>query len=533
MSAEGVAVSDAGVGAKLSSFLRNPFVILIVLGLAIRLILAPLLTANYDMTYWSRIINMGDSGLTLYDIEGYHYTPPWGFFLSFVGFIGSLLGITNLGTRISELSSAMNYDTVYSDIVTSMEFALLVKVSLIIVDVAVAYVLYRFVKDAFGDERKALTVSAIWFLSPMTIVQSAVHGMFDNLAVLMLVICLMMAHKRRYGLAGASLMLAILTKFFAIFLIPLIIAWVLRRDGFTRSGAKSLGIAVLGALICFALVEGPFLLTGDLWNSLYFITMRLDVTADQMAAIFTPTLLAILVIAIVAVIAIAWRWCVRNPDRLNSLVATLSTDAAEKKVIKGALALAVLALMFVMAFGILTAEWSGLTGAVVFLGGKLVTLLNIYAVIIELFLAYELLFRGEADRKRVTMFFMLGSMAVFLWPPLPQYPIFVLPFVAVYAAFYMPKLIKPIFLMGLMFALYDFAASGITVLYTLSMETGWISMDTMVSLTEAFYAFNGELNIATVVSSVFRFVAFLSLIYIIYVWYRESRGKGVLSPRGA
>ncbi len=54
------------------------FLNVILLGLAIRFVLAPLTFNNFDVTYWVRIANMAESGVGLYGIEGYYYTSPWG-----------------------------------------------------------------------------------------------------------------------------------------------------------------------------------------------------------------------------------------------------------------------------------------------------------------------------------------------------------------------------------------------------------------------------------------------------------------------
>ena len=97
---------------------------------------------------------MAESGMGLYVVEGYYYTPPWGYFLSVVAFIGTMLGITDFGVRDSDLSFGMEMGSVFSDVVPTLEFAVLVKTSLVLVDILVAVLLYRLVSEQ-ADERKA------------------------------------------------------------------------------------------------------------------------------------------------------------------------------------------------------------------------------------------------------------------------------------------------------------------------------------------------------------------------------------------
>lgn len=513
---------------RVSCFLHRPLVRALIIGLVIRAVLAPLLTPNYDMTFWMRIMSMADGGLSLYVVDGYYYTPPWGYFLSFLALLGSVFGIT-YGTRVPELSFGMGGDImsssdapIFSDIVPTLGFVILVKAFLVIVDLLVAVLLHRLVSERFGDG-KAVAVAAAWFLCPLVIVESSVHGMFDCIAALFAVIGIGLVSKRRYALAGAAVSLAMLTKLFAVFLVPLLIAWVLSREGINRKGAASLAKAIVGFAAAFILVELPSIMAGDFWETVMFLTSRASLTGGipAWAALIAAAVLA-------AVIVAAWVWCTRNADRVRASLDRLRTPEAERRVVKALGVIAVLVAVAVLVFALATAGWSDVPEAVAFLGSKALVIVYVVCVLFEVYLAYRYLFRGERTPERLAMLFFLGAMAVILWPPLPQYPVFVIPFAAVYVMVFMPSLRKPLFLLGLGYALYDLSSGGITMLYALSEATGLIPMDALVSMSEVLYNRMGDVHIAGTITGVFKALAYLAFLWLMYRWYREASGSGAI-----
>ena len=268
--------------------------------------------------------------------------------------------------------------------------------------------------------------------------------MFDCLAVLFVVIGFGLAFKRRYVLAGAAFSLAMLTKLFIVLLIPLLVAWMLRRDGVNRRGVSSVFSTVIGFLAAFIIVELPSAASGDFWEPVFFLTNRAGIDAALIEGMVLP---AVFVLA--AIIAAGWIWCSRNADRVHAAIAYLSTPQSEKKVRKGLAAIALLGVLAVAALSISAGNWSDMGSAVKFMADKATVMAYIVSVAIELYLAYLMMFRTDGGREAAVALFFLAAMTVILWPPLPQYPVFVIPFAAVYAAVYRPGLVKPVFLMGL------------------------------------------------------------------------------------
>ena len=290
----------------IKALLRHPLVVMFVLGLGIRFVLMPLLTYTTDMTYWIRISNISDSGFGLYEVEGYYYTPVWGCIISVVTALCNLFGISTYGTVIPELLQFQNADFSVSPIVTSIGYNMMVKLPLVLVDVAVAWCIYSLVKDILGDDRKALLASALWFLCPLIIEESSMHGMFDNMSALLILLTFMLVRKSRYFWAGAAFGTAVLTKFFPAFFIFFLVAWVLRREGMERNGYKCLIEAIVGALLAFIIIEIPAIRDGMLWESLFFLTNRMGLSTEIMKMIFTPTGTAVFVGALAALLLVMY-----------------------------------------------------------------------------------------------------------------------------------------------------------------------------------------------------------------------------------
>ena len=505
--------------SSLSSFLKRPIVMVILIGLAIRLVVAPLITFSNDMAYWMLIVSTEEGGMGLYDTTSYHYTPPWGYVMAAVGAVCSLLGITDLGTFAEELLPYTGGEFVVLDAVPSIAFSFLIKIPLIIVDLLVALLLHRFVCSRTGDDRKAVVASALWFLSPLVIVESSMHVMFDNMAALAIIVCFLLLLDRRYALAGAAFSLSVLIKFFPVFLVFLLIALVLKREGVDRHGAACVGRAFVGAVAAFVLIEIPSILAGDFWQSLYFIISRLGFTVYGVGEIMTVPVIVAAVMALVALVAAIW-YAERSRGTLSRIASEAGTERFHRSVRRGLLAVFVLALVVVVAYSFVSV--GGTTASELFtsFGMRFVTVMSVLSLLIEFYLAYRLLFLGDSSEKRVATVVMLSVAAIFLWPPAPQYVLLIVPFVAVYAAMHMPALSRPLLMFSAAFAVYDIMMSNASALFSLAEYTGWISMDSLIPVVEFMCSYIGPIPMVGVVMAVFGIISYISMLYIPYTWYR-------------
>ncbi len=69
------------VGSREGGFLCRRILLFVVMGLAVRLVVGCVLTYTFDVTSWARIITNFETGNGLYGLDGYNYSPPWGYVL--------------------------------------------------------------------------------------------------------------------------------------------------------------------------------------------------------------------------------------------------------------------------------------------------------------------------------------------------------------------------------------------------------------------------------------------------------------------
>jgi hypothetical protein len=258
-----------------AAFFRRPVVIILIVGLVIRAVLMPFFAVVFDVSGWALAMQHIQAGVGLYEMEGYWYTPVWGYILGMTSYLMNLLGVTGYGHLFDEILRVENIDWFYSATVTSPAFNLIVKIPSVIADVLVGYLIFKMIKEKTNDERKATYGFALWFLCPFVIYTSSVHGMFDSIYVLFMVLSVYALRKGHDFLAGASLAVAVLLKVFPAFVIlPLIAYLAMKHKGDGRTLRKRLGITALGIGVMTLLIYIPQILDGTVAESLLFFTSR-------------------------------------------------------------------------------------------------------------------------------------------------------------------------------------------------------------------------------------------------------------------
>ena len=258
-------------------FLKHPLIWVTVIGLLIRVILGFFMTFSFDFSHWALVVENVRSGNGLYNLDGYYYTPVWGYLLSFVSSVGDLIGVGDLGAKIVDvLLIAENSDGHVTATLTTLSFNMLVKIPLFLCDVAIAYVIRWLILWRTKDKKKANWAYVLWFLCPLVIVVSSVNGMFDNFSVLMVLLSIVFMIKNKYFLAGTMFGMAVLTKFFPAFFIFVLVAYILAKHKDDGTAIKNLGFAALGAVLISIAMLLPNILEGNVMEAFSFLTSRAD-----------------------------------------------------------------------------------------------------------------------------------------------------------------------------------------------------------------------------------------------------------------
>ena len=290
-------------------------------GIVIRFILLPFFEVGYDSDCWATIIRNLESGYGLYDLEGYFYTPPWGYMLSVMAALQEMfLNIDVMGIRLPEAFVIEGYSKWFSSMVTSVEFNVWMKAPFIISDLLVGYLVYWIIKDKTSDMRKATIGFALWFLCPLTIGLTSVSGMFDTYSVLFFLLCVIMLRKDKLFLAGILFSFAVLMKFFPVFLIFLLLVYILVKHRSDGKAMRSIILAMSGALLAAVVLLFPQIINGELMETLTFMTSRAGVGLSDPSLwdqIVSKGAVITYVGVLIAGLFIAYKVRLMDPERID------------------------------------------------------------------------------------------------------------------------------------------------------------------------------------------------------------------------
>ena len=266
--------SMADLGGKLRSIAAHPLFKLTLIGLAIRLVLAPLTQFTYDPVVWYSAGNDMLAGLSPYYTKTYSYPPLWAFtYFPFLLLASLIVDPRTFGTHVAQMDW-ISLVLGYSPTILSPVFLLAVKLPLIIADVVTGILIYKLARglSTFGLARKAYL---FWLFNPLVIWTSAVHGAFDVIPAMFTVLALMFLLRAKYIQTGMSLSIGILYKVYPVYLLPLyvILVWTdLGRSrsfrGASRGSAKRLLTFTFGGALPF-LFSLPFVSLNDMLHTLF------------------------------------------------------------------------------------------------------------------------------------------------------------------------------------------------------------------------------------------------------------------------
>lgn len=278
--------------------------LIVLIGLIIRLVLAPLVTYTFDFTGWALVMQNIQSGNGLYDLAGYYYSPPWGYYLAAIAELSDILGIDVYGERIPEALSVEWYEWYFNATATNPAFNLVVKMPMVISDLIAGYLIYWIVSDLTGDKRKSTIAFALWFLCPFVISVGCIGGQFDSLAVVFTLLTYIFLRKERFFLAGTMFSLAFLTKLFPALLLFVFVAYIYCKHREGHIWAHHLAYAIFGFMAMSIIVLLPNLIEGNVGDCFSFITSRASNgmgggTGEIVQYLTVVAYVAILVISIV------------------------------------------------------------------------------------------------------------------------------------------------------------------------------------------------------------------------------------------
>lgn len=224
---------------------------LLFLGTILRIIISFYTSHPDDEEVWYvTAVNMLSGQGSPYGTRYFSYPPVWAYvFLPFIS-IGSLFSNPYLFyVRIILDGNAVP--------VMSPLFNFVVKLPIVIGDIFVGLIIYRFVNSR-KDEHAAREAFIFWFFNPLVIFTGAMVAQFDVLPALTSLLAFVLFMERKYLLAGVSLGVAIMAKIYPVYFIPFYITFFFKPDssrkvewkrGFFRSMLFFAGILLTSLLL--------------------------------------------------------------------------------------------------------------------------------------------------------------------------------------------------------------------------------------------------------------------------------------------
>ncbi|MCH8251369.1 MAG: NPCBM/NEW2 domain-containing protein [Planctomycetes bacterium] len=193
---------------------------------------------DYDIYFrWTRAL--AEHGLAgFYDAVSFCDYPPL-----------ALLIMWAVGSITAQFEGALSSDSVLLAIF---------KIPACLADVVIALALYVEGRRIFGG-RRAAGAAALYFLNPVAIYNSAYWGQVDAIHTAIILIGIIFVGRRRFGLAGAFLALALLQKFQSIAFAPLVLL-----DAYRCRRWQGLGMVMVGGIVAASIVCLPFAMNGVL-----------------------------------------------------------------------------------------------------------------------------------------------------------------------------------------------------------------------------------------------------------------------------
>lgn len=283
--------------------IEHPMLAIILVGTVIKLAMMTL-AFTFDTNYWAIVTKNIQMGQGLYGLDGYYYTPVWGYVLGFVSMFDSFfLDIGELGIRLMDMLGYEDGNFMdFSANVTSIGFMMSYKLVLFLFDLALAYMLYWLIGDVTKDERKARIAFLLAFLCPTIFTAYAVLGMPDIISATMLMLAVVMMRRGHPMSAGAFFAVAVLNKFFPAFVFFPIVGYAFSMANDRREGLIDVTKAAAGALLMVIVIMLPHMSDGNILSAFSFITDRATVSSDSgvfgYAKSYTAILVALIALAV-------------------------------------------------------------------------------------------------------------------------------------------------------------------------------------------------------------------------------------------
>lgn len=503
------------------AFMKHPILYLLVLGVVVRA-LVMCTAVIYDSEFWAVVIRNIETGNGLYGADGYYYTPVWGYILGLVAaFQDAVLSLGDSAVCVFEIipigGTVLRNTTA---VATSIAFNFCIKVPLMFVDLLMAYLVYILVKDMSGSNENAVFAFALTWMSPILLMSSGVVGMPDSLAATFAVLSVILVRRGQSFFAGLAFALGVLTKFFPLFLVFILIAYLASKyKGDMKRILKEISLAMVGAVLAIVTVFLPQVMEGNLPLAFQFITDRIggvDMTQTKFLIFIAVGIVAVgvLVAIVLGISNILEKRHISGEGKIDRKLASCIV------LVVAVLIVIIVAILF---FKILSA---GSTAVVESTISLLRVIVYCFVLILSILLA-KFVYRssvGDLDRNLLKYSF-LAMVSCMLYPPVTQYLCVVVPFLAYYVAMCDRRHILSWKLVGIGSILVTFSRP--TTLLPIAAWTDLIEVSSIVHLCDIFLSGPSVFIVCYALSAIGAVMQYFGILAVFW----EMFGKKLVGKR--
>ncbi len=471
------------------SKLKNPVLTVFVIGTVIRFLLLPL--TNVDSIDWYHTAENILSGDGLYTRTGYFYGPLFGYILSVPIALAASLFEFGSFSHFSETMIVLQQYFTFKPALQTVEFLVVFKIMMVVGDIVTAFLVRWFILYLTDDLGKADLGFTVVYLSPIIFIESGIHGMFDIYCGMLALMSVYFAIKEKYLLCGAAWTTATLMKIFPVFLMPVLVAYILRKyRGDIKKSATSIASAVVGGVVMFAVFYYPQIAYGTFEQSWSYLFGRVSKAVELVGNYWWAVIPALVVLILLIVYIKRHLPAERKKIKLNA-----------KQSITIMLGIVLMAFLGLLS---ITGGVDGMFDNLFFTSYLVGVAVQGFALLVSIYLAYKLYYSKSEDDTRLLI--MVGTLAMatsFLWVPMPEYLILILPIIAVYAMVYDRRYLTPFLFISFGAAFFIIMVEGPAALFVSTGEYyGIPPMDWVISLTE-FYMSGPSIGNYSVLQVVF------------------------------
>jgi|GEM_PF-1918340 len=209
------------------AFIGRYFWLLIILGVLIRLILSGISALNNDVKVWYDLARQTYDHVPIYAYKNFSYPPGAALvFLPAIKILSFFTSPISWGYFDTALEALSIKTGIYHTLITSPLFNFAIKLPLFVTEGIFLYTIYSFLRNKIPyDKLKAGLV--LFYLNPLVIFVSAVHAQLEIVPVFLSMLSFFLLVDKKYFFSGMAIAVAIATKLYPVFLVPLLIIYVI------------------------------------------------------------------------------------------------------------------------------------------------------------------------------------------------------------------------------------------------------------------------------------------------------------------